>query len=567
MNGLPSPSPQPSPNGRGSGPSPQPSPNGRGSHASPITVLVCALGGEGGGVLAEWLVEVALQCGHSAQSTSIPGVAQRTGATTYYIEVFPVPDRELSGRKPVFSLNPVPGELDLLVSSELLETVRQIGNGMAHAERTQVISSTHRMLTTAEKMQQADGRMSSPALLRMVRQFSRESQVFDMAALAQQNGTIISAVLMGAVAGSGALPFAREVYEDVIRQAGLGVDASLRGFAQAFEQIRATRAAHATAQAALAPAPAPTPAPAGTAAAGAPPPWLQAFPAATHDLLALGHARTREYQDAAYADLYTQRLRRVLAAERAGDPQAENGFATTRAAARYLALWMAFDDIVRVADLKCRASRLLRVRGEVKAEEHELVRLYDHFKPGVPELAALLPDRVANALIRWDRRRASLGKQPLALPLKIGTHTVLGFAALRLLSSLKGMRRRGSRYAAEQAMIGRWLAGIESGARAHPQLGLELAECGRLIKGYGTTNERGKENLLHVLEHLAGAAPIATPALRAEAIRAARVAALADDAGKAFDQTLLGLGAPSRPIQAQPIRWVRARPARTPGSS
>ena len=543
----------------------------------PTTILVCALGGEGGGVLAEWLVEVALRCGHSAQSTSIPGVAQRTGATTYYIEVFPLADRELGGRKPVFSLNPVPGELDLLVSSELLETVRQIGNGMAHAERTQVISSTHRRLTTAEKMQPADGRMASPALLRAVRQFSRESQLFDMAALAQHNGTIISAVLMGAVAGSGALPFAREAYEDVIRQAGLGVDASLRGFAQAFEQVRATRAAQAAVQAALAPAPTPTPtptptpAPAGTAAASAPAPWLQAFPAATHSMLALGHARVREYQDAAYADLYTQRLSRVLAAERAGDPQAENDFATTRAAARYLALWMAFDDIVRVADLKCRASRLLRVRAEVQADEHELVRLYEHFKPGLPELAALLPDRMANALIRWDRRRASLGKPPLALALKIGTHTVLGFAALRVLSGLKGMRRRGSRFGAEQLMIERWLAGIENGARAHPQLGLELAECGRLVKGYGTTNERGKENLLHVLDHLAGAAPFAapfaTPALRAEAIRAARVAALADDAGKAFDQTLLGLGAPSRPIQEQPIRWVRARPARTPGSS
>ncbi|MGH8798460.1 MAG: indolepyruvate oxidoreductase subunit beta family protein, partial [Caldimonas sp.] len=68
----------------------------------PVTILVCALGGEGGGVLAEWLVDAATRCGHSVQSTSIPGVAQRTGATTYYIEVFPRPDAELGGRRPVF---------------------------------------------------------------------------------------------------------------------------------------------------------------------------------------------------------------------------------------------------------------------------------------------------------------------------------------------------------------------------------------------------------------------------------------------------------------------------------
>ena len=92
----------------------------------PITLLICALGGEGGGVLAEWLVDTATLAGYAAQSTSIPGVAQRTGATTYYLEVFPQPQAALGGRRPVFSLNPVPGALDALVSSELLETARQV---------------------------------------------------------------------------------------------------------------------------------------------------------------------------------------------------------------------------------------------------------------------------------------------------------------------------------------------------------------------------------------------------------------------------------------------------------
>ena len=117
----------------------------------PITLLVCALGGEGGGVLTEWLVDIARHAGYAAQSTSIPGVAQRTGATTYYIEVFPVPLAQLGGRRPVFSLSPVPGALDAIVSSELLETARQIGNGMSAPLRTLVISSSARILTTAER--------------------------------------------------------------------------------------------------------------------------------------------------------------------------------------------------------------------------------------------------------------------------------------------------------------------------------------------------------------------------------------------------------------------------------
>ena len=112
----------------------------------PITLLVCALGGEGGGVLTEWLVETARHAGYPAQATSIPGVAQRTGATTYYIEVFPVTMAELAGKRPVFSLNPVPGALDAMVSSELLETARQVGNGLSSPDRTLVLTSSARSL-------------------------------------------------------------------------------------------------------------------------------------------------------------------------------------------------------------------------------------------------------------------------------------------------------------------------------------------------------------------------------------------------------------------------------------
>ena len=75
--------------------------------------------------------------------------------------------------------------------------------------------------------------------------------------------------------------------------------------------------------------------------------------------------------------------------------------------------------------------------------------------------------------------------------------------ALRALAGLKWLRVRGSRYANEQAMIVKWLDGVVGGTRRDWQLGHEIALCGRLIKGYGATNERGKVNLLHVLDHLA----------------------------------------------------------------
>ena len=72
----------------------------------PISVAVLAMGGQGGGVLSDWIVGLAESCGWCAQSTSVPGVAQRTGATIYYIEMLPAKD----GLAPVLSLMPSPGE-------------------------------------------------------------------------------------------------------------------------------------------------------------------------------------------------------------------------------------------------------------------------------------------------------------------------------------------------------------------------------------------------------------------------------------------------------------------------
>jgi indolepyruvate ferredoxin oxidoreductase beta subunit len=482
----------------------------------PVNVLICALGGEGGGVLAEWLYSAAVRAGHAAQSTSIPGVAQRTGATTYYVEVWPQHASTHPGRRPVFSLNPTPGAIDLLVSSELLETVRQVGAGMVSPDRTQVISSTARALTVAEKMQTTDGRADTARLVATLQRHARAAELLDLARLAQQAGTAISAVLFGAIAASGVLPFAREVYEQTIRASGKGVEPSLRGFALAYDAVTQRRAQQAVVEAALQPAPAP-------------------------DLRVLGRARVASYQDEAYARLYDERLDRFT------DP------AIRTELSRWVALWMAFDDIVRVAALKLADSRQERVRREAGAGDDEVLKVFDHFKPGVPEFAALLPGGLATRLQAWDRRRIAAGRDPWALPLKVGTHTVLGTLALRFVAALKGQRRRGSRFALEQALIERWLAAVARGAAISPELGLELAKCGRMIKGYGSTNERGKENLLHIIEHLA-AGPVT-------AVRAAREAALADDAGLALDVAMVANGAPRRPVREQTVRFYKRRPA------
>ena len=80
-------------------------------------MLIAALGGEGGGVLTNWLIDAADRSGWHCQSTSLAGLAQRTGATIYYLEFI---HRESDVPYPVMSLLPCircfwPKEFGLLI--------------------------------------------------------------------------------------------------------------------------------------------------------------------------------------------------------------------------------------------------------------------------------------------------------------------------------------------------------------------------------------------------------------------------------------------------------------------
>ncbi len=515
----------------------------------PITLLVCALGGEGGGVLSDWLVEVARRCGHPAQATSVPGVAQRTGATTYYLEFCPQSHAELGDAKPVFSLNPMPGALDAVVASELLEAARCACNGLPSPERTLFITSSSRTLTTTERSHPADGRLDSARLLDIVAAASRAHQVLDMGAIARAHGTIVSAVMFGAIAGSGLLPFPRDAFEAVLCDSGRGAEASLAGFAQAFQSVQGGRQ--------ITEAQEPVPQQVARLPAEA-----ADLPTALHEIVALGHARVCDYQNRRYGTLYLRRVRRVLAAERLADPVGTQSLAATREAARWLALWMSYEDIARVAELKSRASRFERVRRETRALDHELLRVHDHFKPGIAEVAALLPPPLAARIQAWGRRYEARHGEPWAMPVRLASHSVSGLLVLLLLAAGRHLRRFGSRHAQEQALIEEWLSAVVDALAANWSLGHEVAACGRLVKGYGSTHAQAMANFLHLIRHVAidaGRDPLA----RAQALRSAREAAQADDAGKALDRALQDAGAPPRALREQPIRWMPKEARRT----
>ena len=121
----------------------------------PVTLLIGALGGEGGGVLTNWVTSAGAATGLAVQSTSVPGVAQRTGATAYYVEMATAPAGDAT---PVFALFPNPGMVDLMIASELMEAGRAMERGFVTPDRTTLIASTHRIYAIAEKSSPSDGK-------------------------------------------------------------------------------------------------------------------------------------------------------------------------------------------------------------------------------------------------------------------------------------------------------------------------------------------------------------------------------------------------------------------------
>ena len=513
----------------------------------PLTILVAALGGEGGGVLADWIIAAATAQDFPVQSTSIPGVAQRTGATTYYVELYPACNSELGGRRPVMTLTPAPGYVDVMVASELLEAGRAMLNGFVTSERTTLIASNHRIYTTVEKMQMGDGRFDSDKIVNAAGELAKRAILFDMAEIATRSGTVISAVMFGALAGSGALPLPRAACEDAIRKAGKGAEASLRGFAAGFDHAEAgTRRGHTLEMPVWRGSPADR--------------VRAAFPAPTHKMLEEGVARCTDFQDKAYAELYLDRLEPVLRLD--GDE-----YKLTSETGRFLALWMCYEDVIRVADLKSRKSRFERVRKEVQAKTDEPVHIIEYLKPGVEEMAALLPGPLSRGLLRFAKKHSLTHKLNIGLYVK--TTSMFGFLMLRSLAWLRPLRRITARYGEEQALITRWVAAITGAAARSPAannaLALEIALCGRLIKGYGDTHRRGKDNFLRILDTIVPdntvkGANFSSDQARAEAIRKAREAALADPEGRALESSLATHGITPLPPKAKTIQFMK-RPA------
>ena len=526
-------------------------------------LAIAALGGQGGGVLTQWLLDAAEASGFIAQATSVPGVAQRTGATLYYLEFFPRAVAKAAGTHPVLALMPQPGDVDLVVASELMEAGRAVQRGLVTRERTTLVASTHRVFTISEKSALGDGLADSESVLGVARASAKRLVALDMEALAREHGSVISSVVLGALAGSGALPFAADACEQAIRASGRALERNLAAYAAG--RARAEAASGEVAPGSLQPGfrsagaqgspesegfsptartrkPSSEPLPA-TEAFDPPPaprnPKARAlmervsneFPGACANMLGIGVHRLVDYQNHRYAGLYLDRLRSILEID-----SAARQHALLLETARGLALWMSYEDTARVADLKTRAARFARVKAEVSGGSARLMRIVDYLSPRVEEICGSLPAWLGATLVKWSFSRRIL--QTFTGGKKISTDRLWGYLLMRAMARTRAWRLSSLRHREEDARIREWLAALEELAPQDYELAVEMAACQQLVKGYGETFERGLSRYQAIREAL--------PALRggadpAAAVRELREAALADEDGREFEAAVTRL--------------------------
>ena len=486
-----------------------------------IKLAILAVGGQGGGVLTGWIEDLARSQGYAAQATSVAGVSQRTGATVYYVELAP---HRTGDPTPVFSLMPAPGDVDIMIAAEMMEAGRSIIRGFVTPDRTTLIASTHRALAVSEKMVPGDGIASSDEVMAAAEIAARRFIAADFDALALANGSVISASLFGALAGSGALPFPRAAFETAIRAGGKGIDGSLRAFGAAFDA------------AANPPGPAPAAAPRLATTVAGPARLLAewdrlaaqvcAMPPTVADLALPGLRKVVDFQDLRYGAAYLDHLATVMARD-----SAAQGWVLSREAAKYIANAMAYDDIIRVADLKTRGRRFDRIRKEMRVKDANLLQLTEFFHPRAEEIVGLFPAKLGARLEADPKWMARLDRW-FNKGRRLRSDSLRAFLTLHLIGGLRGWRLRTLRHAQEQAHLARWLDLALGHVAGNYDLAVELIRCRRLIKGYSDTHKRGYSKFDQVLE---ATTAVAGRADAADWCRRLREAALKDEDGKALD--------------------------------
>ena len=202
---------------------------------------------------------------------------------------------------------------------------------------------------------------------------------------------------------------------------------------------------------------------------------------------------------------------------------------------------MAYEDTVRVADLKTRGTRFERFRKDVRADDQQIVLVSEYLHPRVEEICDILPAGLAAWLLGSNTARKVLGGI-FSKGRKIKTTSLGGYLLMYGLSSLKFMRRASYKYKVENERIETWLTLVEKYRPKDYNTATEIASLQRLIKGYGDTHARGLKNYASIVEKLPAIIEQSDPAAT---LKSLQQAALKDEHSAELEAALGDLSVPT----------------------
>ncbi|MFZ1741797.1 MAG: indolepyruvate oxidoreductase subunit beta family protein, partial [Pontixanthobacter sp.] len=350
--------------------------------------------------------------------------------------------------------------------------------------RTSVITSSHRTFAVTEKIGPGNDIADSAVVAEALGVSAHQVVAFDMNVLAVRHGSVISAALFGALAATGKLPFAHQDFLDVIEKSGKGAEASAQTFDAAYRQVmQGPEAKSLYRQQPKVPHVGPV----VTILDGE---LVQCLPEPSHEMARTGLIKVLDFQGLAYGRKYLRRLAEIAAldCELGGETK---GYELTRTAAKHLANAMAYDDVIRVADLKTRSARRARVEREAEVASNQILHTTEYMHPRGEELVGLLPAGFARwvhdkpGIYSWINRRVSKGR-------RIKTYSIISFLALFMLGGMRGVRLRSLRHAQEWQHITHWLDCALGAARSDYALAIQILRMRRLVKGYSDTHARSQ---------------------------------------------------------------------------
>lgn len=458
---------------------------------NPLKIVLIAIGGDGGGVLTQWIIKMAESKGYWAQSTSIAGVAQRTGSTVYYIEAIPLEDITINGKTqtPILAQMPSPYDVDIVMTTELLEVGRAIQRKFV-SDKTTLVFSSHRNLAIQEKEIVGDGIQRSEEVFEMAKKYSKNCYYANLKLIADKNKSVISASLFGALAASNSMPFTKEDFLDTIVKGGVAIKQSTAAFEEAFQNISESKSQLKPLDTGLSPKSYPEmPEKVASKKINALIKVItKKFPKTLHNALYTGVTHLADWQNEKWAHKYLEMLSVFVKKE---EQQPHHFFELSYHMARYLAIAMSYDDLIFVADQKTRTERFKEMYNQVDAKENDLVHTLDYLHPSWDEVTGFMPKSIGRKMEK-SKRLNSFFNTYLDKDRRMYSTNFVGFIMLYILGGMKRWRLKTLRHHIEMNTIDYWLKNIEQVVDKNYNLAVQIAKTYRLKKGYGCTYERGE---------------------------------------------------------------------------